>query len=172
MGMYPQGAVRLEPAALRVLAARLSDAGIAGLIPVPLEPDPSAVLGWLRAVHQMLAGSPTPGSEWPALVRRLGLDLLARLVLVSPASARRYAAGTRRTPDAIADRLHFLALLVGDLLAGAYTDIGIRRWFERRRTALDGRAPADLLTAPWMPDDEGPEKVRQLAAALAFSPAT
>ena len=35
----------------------------------------------------------------------------------------------------IAGRLHFLATVVGDL-AGAYNEIGIRRWFERRGAAI------------------------------------
>ncbi len=42
--------------------------------------------------------------------------------------------------------------MVGDL-AGAYNDTGIRRWFVRPRTVLQNRAPADVLTPGWRPDE-------------------
>ena len=90
---------------------------------------------------------------------------------MSVSSLKRYQAGDRDTPDAIAARLHCLALLVSDL-AGSYNDIGIRRWFQRKRTQLDGRAPAAFLTGDWDPDDEGPARVRQLARELVSFSAT
>lgn len=98
----------------------------------------------------------------------LGADLLAQLLVVSPSSLRRYASGARPTPCSVAARLHHLALIVRDL-AGAYNDIGVRRWFCRPRTQLGGQTPAELLHGPWDPDDEGPTQVRQLAAALVGS---
>ena len=64
-----------------------------------------------------------------------------------------------------------LALVVGDL-AGSYNDIGVRRWFHRKRTLLDGRAPAALLKGNWDPDDEGPMRVRELARELIALSAT
>ena len=171
MGLCPPGIVRLDGEAMRALEACLSDAGIARFVPRPAGPDPAQAVVWLRAIHEALAGSPAPTSEWPALSRSLGLDLLARLLGISISSVRRYSSRARATPDATAVRLHFLALVVGDL-AGAYNDIGVRRWFDRRRTVLGGKTPADLLTGTWTPDDGGPERVRKLAAALGFSPAT
>ena len=171
MGLFRAEIVRLDAAAIRAFEASLSGAGIARSVPRPVGSDPSAAAAWLRAIHEALAGSPAPASEWPALSRSLGLDLLARLLRISLSSARRYLAGTRTTPDAIAARLHFLALVAGDL-AGAYNEIGVRRWFDRRRTALDGKAPAHVLTGDWSPEDDAPEQVRELAAALGFSPAT
>ena len=125
----------------------------------------------VRALYEALEASPVPSREWPSLLGTLGLDLLTRLLGVSASSIRRYASGARRTPDDAAVRRHFLALVVGEL-AGAYTDIGVRRWFDRPRTALSGRAPSDLLTGGWLPEDEGAARVRKLAAALGFSPAT
>jgi hypothetical protein len=71
----------------------------------------------------------------------------------------------------VAARLHFLALVVGDL-AGSYNEVGIRRWFERPRSLLGGEPPAKRLEGDWDPDDEGPARVRALAAALLSSPAT
>ena len=94
-----------------------------------------------RGVHDALDQSPAPMAEWPALQEVLGPELLAGLVGVSASSTRRYASGARATPDPIAVRLHFVALVVGDL-AGAYNDIGVRRWFQRPRTRLDGNTPA------------------------------
>ena len=171
MGLCPPEIVRLDGEAMRALEACLAGAGIARFVPRPAGPDSAQAAVWLRAIHEALAGSPAPTSEWPALSRSLGVHLLARLLGISTSSVRRYSSRARATPDAVAARLHFLALLVGDL-AGAYNDIGVRRWFDRRRTALGGKTPADLLTGAWTPDERGPERVRKLAAALGFFPAT
>ena len=171
MGLCPPEIVRLDDEAMQAFEVRLFEAGIARFLRRPAGRDPAATAAWLRAVHEALAGSPAPTSEWPALSRSLGIELLARLLGISLSSARRYSSRSRATPDAVAARLHFLALVVGDL-AGAYNDIGVRRWFDRRRTALGGKTPADLLTGAWTPDERGPERVRKLAAALGFFPAT
>ena len=98
-------------------------------------------------------------------------ETLASLLGVSISSLKRYRSGERATPDRIAARLHFLALVLGDL-AGSYNDIGIRRWFLRKRARLDGRSPAQLLTGAWDPDDVGPARVRQLAHELVSLSAT
>jgi hypothetical protein len=69
-------------------------------------------------------------------------------------------------PDAVAARIHWLALVSSDL-AGAYNALGIRRWFDRPRTQLDGKSPRQLLGRGWNPDGAKAERVRALAAALA-----
>ena len=109
-----------------------------------------------------------PATEWPALQEVLGADLLASLVGISASSVQRYLGGARTTPDAVAVRLHFLALVVADL-AGAYNDIGVRRWFGRPRKRLGGSSPAQLLAGGWWPDDDGPNRVRELAASNALA---
>ena len=96
---------------------------------------------------------------------------MARLLGISQSSARRYFLGSRSTPDTVAARLHFLAFVVGDL-AGAYNDIGVRRWFDRPRQRLDGSTPAQTLGERWSPDDDDPRRVRELARALLSSPIT
>ena len=112
-----------------------------------------------------------PAYEWTRLADVLGLDHLARLLGISATSVRRYKAAARTTPDDVAARLHFLALVVGDL-SGAYNDIGIRQWFDRRRAQLGGRAPAERLAGGWKPTAPGPTEVRDLARSLSASPAT
>jgi hypothetical protein len=119
----------------------------------------------MRAVIAALEASPAPNSEWRSVARVFDAEHLAPLLGISVSSLRRYQAGTRGTPDDVAARLHFLALVISDL-AGAYNDIGIRRWFHRERSPLDGRTPSALLTGEWTPEDEGPRRVRQLAQAL------
>lgn len=109
---------------------------------------------------------PAPRHELISLVDTLGEALLAELAGVHPSSVRE-----REIPDVVADRLHLLALAVGDLL-GAYNELGVRRWFERRRSQLGGEAPRDLLAGEWSSRDPGPRRVRELAAALRSSPAT
>ena len=110
-------------------------------------------------------GSPMPAVEWPALLRSLGEELVGELVGVSPTSVRRYAAGARRTPDDVADRLHTVALVVASL-NGSYNDVGVRRWFHRPRTALNGKAPADILAGDWSSDDADVVSVQALADSL------
>jgi len=160
-------------ASLRRVLAQIGKAGIGTAMvkeaAVAYEPDRLGVL--LDELGDALAHSPVPDREWPELERVLEAQALARLLGISPSSLRRYSSGARETPDDVAARLHFLALVVGDL-AGSYNEVGIRRWFERPRTQLGGEAPADRLTGNWDPDDEGPAPVRALAAALLSSSAT
>ena len=125
----------------------------------------------LRRLNEALDASPTPASEWRGVNHVLGGDGLARLFGTSASSVRRYLSGSRTTPDEIAARLHFLALVIGDL-AGAYNEFGVRRWFQRPRKLLGSRCPAQLLKGTWRPEDPGPQRVRDLAAALVHSPAT
>ncbi len=116
-----------------------------------------------------LDASPTPDCEWAGVSGVLGGEVLASLLGISSSSVRRYLSGSRATPDGIAARLHFLALVIGDL-AGAYHDFGVRRWFQRPRRLLGSRSPAQLLDGTWQPEDPGPQRVRDLAAALVSSP--
>ncbi len=110
-----------------------------------------------------------PEFEWNGLTEVLGLDLLSRLLGISATSVRRYKAAARTTPDDVADRLHFLSLIVGDL-SGACNEIGVRQWFERKRAQLGGRTPLDHLKAPWKPGQPGPRLVQDLARALTAHP--
>lgn len=177
MGLLPQGEVidALDLPTFHKVIKGISRAGIGQSVLSDLAGtrgcDPKHLSATLQRLNEALDASPVPASEWPGLVNILGIDLLARLVGVSAVSVRHYASGNRLTPDDIAVRLHFLALVVGDL-AGAYNDIGIRRWFDRVRTLLDNKTPAQLLTRKWQPEDPGPQQVRQLAYALVASPAT
>jgi len=84
---------------------------------------------------------------------------------VSVVSLRRYVAGERPTPDIVAARAHWLALVVSDL-AGTYNEIGIRRWFERPRAQLEGQSPAQSLGQGWDPDGPIADRVAALASAL------
>lgn len=135
------------------------------------ENDLESIVRDLTQIDALLEESPFPETEWPRLLEVFDRDRLAELVGISPSSAVRYEHGERRTPDDVAARLHFLALVVSDL-TGAYNAIGIRRWFARKRSALGGRAPADLLKGEWQPEDEKAARVRGLARALVDSPAT
>lgn len=117
-------------------------------------------------LDEALRSSPLPAREFRQLLDIFDVDQLAGLIGASPVSLRRYAAGRRAVPDEIAARVHWLALVVSDL-AGAYNHIGVRRWFDRPRTGLDGRTPRQVLRGGWQPDDQDVERARLLAAALA-----
>jgi hypothetical protein len=177
MGLLPkQGAPveRLDLDRLVKLLAPVRNAGIARQ-PIAELPgqgaSPRRLAGLLELVDEALVESPSPDKEWPRCEDVLGSQLLARLLDISESSLRRYWTSRRGTPDDVAARLHFLALVISDL-AGSYNDLGVRRWFDRPRPQLDGKSPAALLRRTWSPTDPGPSSVRQLAEALTASPAT
>lgn len=163
------------PGVRRVLQG-VRDAGIARSPVIELEnvdapPDPNDVAELMKMVIAALEASPAPHSEWRSVSRVFDAESLAPLLGISVSSLRRYQAGTRATPDEVAARLHFLALVISDL-AGAYNEIGVRRWFHRDRTMLDGRTPGTLLSGEWNPEDEGPLRVRELAQSLVMLSST
>lgn len=136
MGLLPPTASieRLDMDTFRRLVAEIAGAGIgsglfADLAASP-RPDVQGLAATLRRLNEALDASPPSASEWHGVYGVLGADELARLLGISPSSVRRYLSGSRATPDEIAVRLHFLALVIGDL-AGAYNDFGVRRWFQR-----------------------------------------
>jgi hypothetical protein len=159
---------RLDMELLRGIAREASLAGIGQDAAIELleRPGPARLGRAIGRLGEALAESPLPERELAQLADVLDLDDLGELVGASPVSLRRYAAGTRAVPDAIAGRIHWLALVTADL-AGAYNRLGIRRWFDRPRSQLDGRSPRQLLGRDWHADQPRVERVRQLAAALA-----
>ena len=120
--------------------------------------------GAVEQINDQLEMSPQPDGEWAPVIGTLGEDLLAELIGVSVSSVRRYATGSRVTPQVVAERLHFLALLIADL-AGSYNDFGIRRWLNRPRTLLGGRTPASLL-GEFDPEGTDAAAIAKLAASL------
>ncbi len=175
MGLLSREITCLDDAAMLGLKTGMAEAGIGHTFLAELDrlsgSDPTGLSALLEKINNALDESPAPTHEWRALRGVLGVELLGRLLGISVSSAWRYLSGTRSTPDPIAARLHFLAFVVGDL-AGAYNNIGVRRWFDRPRKLLNGSTPAQLLAENWGPDNEGPRQVRELARALGSSPAT
>jgi hypothetical protein len=178
MGLLRGPAItRLDPASIRRLVRDLQRHGIAGAAGVGLSPlmkdgparwdeaTTRAMEDRLDQVAQALESSPAPSAEWPAMRGVFGDDWLAELLALSPSSLRRYAGGERDTPGAIIARLHWLAMVVSDL-AGAYNDMGIKRWFDRPRAQLAGRSPLTALGREWDADGETATQVRALAAVL------
>lgn len=165
----------------RVLTA-LHKQGLIGAAPVALAPllkqgparlDAATAERMADSVEQLVAvldDSPAPATEWAPMRAVFGDEALGELLGIAPASLRRYAAAERATPQATAERLHWLAIVVSDL-AGSYNDFGMRRWFERPRTQLGGKSPRALLGARWAPDDKSAQQVRKLAATLSGAPA-
>jgi hypothetical protein len=177
MGLLPEDEriERLDERAMRRVGRHIAASGIGKAIVVELEGARARRAAELERILRHLAAaleeSPLPAREWPKLKAILGLPLLASLVGVAEPSVRRYLAGERETPDAVAARLHFLALVVGDL-AGTYNEIGIRRWFERKRSQLGGRSPREVLKRGFRPEDEAPLAVARLARSLTGAGAT
>ena len=135
-----------------------------GAASLDAETERAVALG-LQRLAEALEDSAAPAAEWPAMRAVFGDEMLGELLAVSPASLRRYAGGERSTPQEVAERLHWLALVVADL-AGAYNDYGMRRWFERPRAQLGGKSPRQLLGRRWSVDGEATARVRALASVL------
>jgi hypothetical protein len=163
MGFLPDavdGEVTLDLSLVRAIGHELAARDVAQEASFALERAarrrngrPGDLEGALRSAITAVDESPQPDGEWGPARELLGDDLLARLVGISPASLRRYAAGTRRTPDGVAWRLHVVARILAALL-GSYNAYGIRRWFDRPRAALAGRAPAQVIAAAESESDE------------------
>jgi transcriptional regulator with XRE-family HTH domain len=135
------------------------------LRPLSAKAKPSQVTEASSAILEAVEESPLPEQEWMPLAEILGEAELAQLLNISDSSISRYKSGERSTPDAVASRLHFLAIILADL-AGSYNEFGMRRWFLRSRTALDDHSPKDILSGDWDPDQDGPQRVRSLAHSL------
>jgi hypothetical protein len=131
-------------------------------------PDAPEIARLVGRLLDALVESPVPARELAVLDAILGGEVLGALLGTSPASLRRYLRGERPTPDPIAERAHWLSLVVSDLM-GAYNEFGVRRWFTRLRTQLDGLSPAAVLALGWTPDDPPVARVAALAAALVSS---
>ncbi|MBE7417488.1 MAG: hypothetical protein HS128_06955 [Ideonella sp.] len=178
MGVLAGAAVtQIDAAAVQRVLSALHRQGLIGAAPVALAPllkqgparlDAATAERMADSVDRLVAvldDSPAPASEWAPMRTVFGDDALGALVGVAPASLRRYAAGERATPQAAAERLHWLAMVVSDL-AGSYNEFGMRRWFERPRSQLGGKSPRALLGPKWTPDAKSAQQIRALAAVL------
>jgi hypothetical protein len=154
---------------LRRIAREASAAGIGRDTAVALlqtDLGTSRLATLIERLDDSLEESALPQREGPDLLRVFERDELASLIGTTSVSLGRYLAGTRKWPDELAARIHWLAIVLSDL-EGAYNAFGVRRWFERERVQLDGRSPRQVLGTEWDPATEDVERVRQLAAALA-----
>ena len=122
----------------------------------------------LAAIYERLEECPSPATEWQAVREVLADDeLLASLLGIGAVSVRRYAKGERSCSDAVAARLHWLALVI-EQLEGSYNAYGIRRWFLRPRAALDGQTPLDRLQGSWDPDHGAIQPILALARSASL----
>jgi hypothetical protein len=159
---------RLDLDLMRRIADRAAAVGIGGDAAIALRRRPLRLdqLGQIiERLDEALRESPLPDREASELLRVFARDDLAALIGTSTVSLGRYLGGARSWPDDLANRIHWLALVVSDL-AGAYNEFGIRRWFYRQRAQLGGRSPREVMGTDWDPDDADVLRVRDLAAAL------
>jgi hypothetical protein len=175
MGLLPfreEETAVLDRALLDELARELRRHGVASVASASLaraarvEPiDEPELVAALHATIQALDASPHPEGEWAPARELLEDALLADLLAISVSSLRRYAGGERRTPDAVAWRLHVVARLLAALI-GSYNDYGVRRWFQRPRKTLGGATPADVLARAQSEDDPQLRQTVELADEL------
>jgi hypothetical protein len=165
MGIFdrPVGA-RIDSALIGSAIQAAAQAGLAEQVAArddASEPGERTTLAFLEA----LRNSPRPAGEIAALAAIFGYVPLGHLVGASEPSLRRYAAEDRTTPDAVAQRIHFLAQLVA-ILRGSFNEFGIRRWFERPHPALGGSPPTELLRRDFDPSDPRAQATLGAAAQL------
>jgi hypothetical protein len=159
---------RLDLDLIRTIARAASQVGVGSeaavsLLDTQLSGPRLATL--ITRLNGALVESPVPSLELSELLRIYELDDVASLIGTSPVSLRRYATGARTMPDDIAERLHFLALTTSDL-AGSYNELGLRRWWDRERSVLDGNSPRQTLGRSFDPDGANARAVATLAASL------
>lgn len=177
MGFLPV-ATRVDPVSLpnlkeafeSVQKAGIGKQYISGLL-LSHKKSPGELLEAFRGINRAMEESPNPDSEWDRLEQVLGTELLADLVRTSKVSVGRYKSKQRPTPPDIAARLHYLAMLIAELV-GSYNQFGIIGWFGRKRYQLKDRSPRQLLNGEWSPESEQAKQVKTLAIAISGSPAT
>lgn len=170
VGCLPAGGTHLvlDAEAIRAVGKCLAQAQMPTSRWTFLDGPEVSVAQWREAVTAMseqIEMSPQPAGEWEPVIDTLGEEMVAEMLGVSVSSVRRYGAGNRVTPQDVAERLHFVAMLLADL-AGSYNGYGVRRWFTRPRAVLQGRRPIDALGAGFDPDGERAGQVQELAASL------
>ncbi|MCC6617724.1 MAG: hypothetical protein IT341_01650 [Chloroflexi bacterium] len=158
---------KLDLDLIRSIAQEASSLGVGQEAAVALleRPRNARLPRLLASLDASLADSPVPDREIAELLRIYDHEQLAALAGTSIASLRRYASGARTVPDVVAQRIHFIALVTSDL-GGAYNEFGLRRWWDRPRSALGDRSPRQALGTDWSADDPVAVTVAGLAAAL------
>ncbi len=175
MGLLPKSAEfkQLGWVTVHAVARHIAKAGIATAVVPRLDKklDPISLREVLAQLTRILRENPAPEYEWDRLRQVFPAEELAKLLGVSSASVERYRSQRRKTPDEVAARLHFLARVLHHL-EGAYSELGVRRWFLRPRTALDEKAPAQILRRAWDPNSKEALRVLDLAGTLNGTSAT
>ena len=123
MGLLADPVTCLDDSAIQGLEPGMAEAGIGQSFRAELRrlswSDAARRFALLEKINEAFDQPPAPAHEWRALHGVLGMNLPTRLLGISQTSARRCISGNRAAPDAIAARLHFLALVVGDLAGPA-----------------------------------------------------
>ena len=134
---------------LRGIAREASSAGVGQDAAAEMlgRPTPARLGLLIGRLDDALAQSPLPEHELAQLVEILSIDQLAELAGTSAVSLRRYLSGSRAVPDDVAARLHWLALVSGDL-AGAYNaaESGAGSTGRARSSVAVHRAPCSAAT--------------------------
>ena len=168
MGLVDEPIRELSADVVRKVARRLSQRGLASDFAARLttgKPSAGELSRYLDAALLALDESPVPSAELAKLNSTLGHELVAGLLEISAASLQRYQNGDRQVPDAVAERAHFLTSVIS-ALEGIYNEFGVRRWFERSRSAFNGQTARQLLGHGWVPGDEPASRVLAAAESL------
>lgn len=105
------------------------------------------------------------------VIRCLGVELFCRHLGIVYAEMLRVGIVNYNFSAQQKKKIKFLYEAV-DVLQGGYNYDGIKKWFSKKRKALDGKSPDDILNNGWAPTDELPQKILALAKNLRDGNAT
>ena len=168
MGLLDEPIRELSAEVVRKVARKLAQLGLASDLAARLtavKPSANEWSRYLDAALLALEESPVPAAELTKLNSTLGHELLAGILGISAASLQRYQNGERQAPDDIAERAHFLTSVIA-ALEGIYNEFGVRRWFERPRSAFKGKTARQLMGEGWAPGDEPARRILAAAESL------
>ena len=95
----------------------------------------------------------------------LGFNLLTHLLSVSHTRLLEFFHTPEFLGRDVNRRIDFIYRIVRVLL-GAYNGDGVKAWFVRPRTQLQGRRPVDAFVRGWKITDPGPQAVIALARSI------
>lgn len=156
--------LNLDMQVLQSMLKTLSESGLKLAFQIKDLPDfsPTEMVVAIEEVLKDLTRTPFPDLEFQSAVNFLSLPLLATLLGCEEFRLNEIRTKRSQFPSELQEKLHFVILIIS-ALSGTYRNAGIREWFNRKRSKLEDRSPADILHGNWSPADDDAKRVGQLA---------
>ncbi|PZM83453.1 MAG: hypothetical protein DKT66_09880 [Candidatus Melainabacteria bacterium] len=166
IGLLPRDfeTLKLDMPVLQSMLAILKENGLNVVFSIRDLPDfsPNEMVSAIEEVLKDFSRTPFPSLEFQSAVDYLGLPLLANLLGCEEFKLNEVRTKKVEFPPELQEKLHFVILIIA-ALSGTYRSVGMREWFNRKRSKLGDRSPADILHGNWSPLDHDAKRVGQLA---------